>query len=81
MNIFTLDENSTQAEKNLVQDRLGFIGWFGMGGSVFQWNPELKIGFAFVPTCLHLFDIADLRAAELQKIVIECVLRNHNKEN
>ena len=24
--------------------RDGFYGWMGFGGSVFQWNPELKIG-------------------------------------
>ena len=40
------------------------LGWHGFGGSVFQWHPELKIGFAFLgaikqnmlatPTGLHL---------------------------
>ena len=25
--------------------RDGFYGWMGFGGSVFQWNPELKIGY------------------------------------
>ena len=35
--------------------REGFYGWFGYGGSVFQWNPVLKIGFAY--TCTYLFPV------------------------
>merc|ERR1712018_950676 len=56
--------NPTNGEKNLFQDRQGFIGWFGMGGSIFQWHPELKIGFAFVPTSLHWFDFDNVRGAK-----------------
>ena len=29
----------------------------GLGGSIFQWHPELEIGFAFVPTSLHILDL------------------------
>ena len=73
VNVYSLDENSTADEKIVANDRLGFIGWAGLGGSVFQWHPELKIGFAFVPTCLHWFDVANLRGGRLQKLVVECV--------
>ena len=51
--------------------------WNGMEGNsnvaVFLWHPELKIGFAFVPTCLHWFDVANLRGSRLQKLVVDCV--------
>ena len=73
VNIFTVDDNSTNDEKVVADFRNGFIGWAGLGGSIFQWHPELKIGFAFVPTCLHWFDVANLRGSRLQKIVVDCV--------
>ena len=30
--------------------RSGWYGWFGFGGSVMQWHPELEIGFAYIST-------------------------------
>ena len=36
--------------------REGYYGWLGYGGSVFQWHPELKIGFAY--TCTLLFPVS-----------------------
>merc|ERR1712037_344698 len=33
--------------------RDGYYGWIGYGGSVFQWHPKLKIGFAYVPTLME----------------------------
>ena len=43
-----------------VDERVGWYGWLGYGGSVFQWHPELKIGFGYTCTLLnavilHLF--------------------------
>ena len=73
VNIVTLEEDSTPEEMVTAEGRVGFIGWSGLGGSIFQWHPELKIGFAFVPSCLHWFDFANLRGAKLQKLVLECV--------
>ena len=73
VNVFTLDQSSIPDEIVTVQFRTGFVGWAGLGGSVFQLHPELKIGFAFVPTCLHWFDVANLRGARLQKLVLDCV--------
>ena len=66
-----MDKNTT-SDENIVSDlRNGFIGWAGLGGSVFQWHPELKIGFAFVPTCLHWFDVANLRFQDFKNF--DCV--------
>ena len=52
--------------------RSGFFGWMGFGGSCFQWNPQLKIGFAFVPTELEI-DLTNMRAGMLQEAVVRVV--------
>lgn len=31
---------------------------------MFQWDPELKIGFAFTPTLLHYLDIENGRGKD-----------------
>ena len=36
------------------KNREGYFGWFGYGGSIMQWHPELKIGFAFVNSILKI---------------------------
>ena len=56
--------------------RSGFFGWMGFGGSCFQWNPHLKIGFAFVPTELEV-DLTNMRAGMLQEAVVR-VVTNRN---
>jgi CubicO group peptidase (beta-lactamase class C family) len=53
--------------------REGFYGWMGLGGSVFQWHPESDIGFAFVPTSLHVLDLLNERGKLLQAAVLACV--------
>ena len=46
----------------------------GFGGSVFQWDPVLKIGFAFVPTELEV-DLTNMRAGVLQEAVVRVIAR------
>ena len=58
----------------MYKGREGFIGWMGFGGSVMQWHPELKIGFGYVPFDLNILDRKNVRGAELQRIVKECVV-------
>jgi hypothetical protein len=53
--------------------REGFVGWMGLGGSIFQWHPEHQIGFAFVPTALHVLDILNERGKIYQAEVLRCV--------
>ena len=48
----------------------------GLGGSIFQWHPEDEIGFAFVPTSLHLFDGMNERGKVYQAEVLRCVARS-----
>ena len=55
------------------EKREGFYGWYGFGGSVFQWQPELEIGFAFVPTLLFWSDIANNKAGQFQDIILKIV--------
>lgn len=49
----------------------GYVGWMGIGGSSMQWNPEHKIGFAYIPTDLSKFDFSNNRAARIQSICVE----------
>lgn len=59
-------------DRHIVSGREGFYGWMGLGGSIFQWHPELKLGFAFVPTALHTLDPLNERGKLFQKAAIEC---------
>ena len=52
--------------------RLGYYGWMGYGGSVFQWHPELKIGFGYVPTLMTWIDLTNNKARLLQGEVVKC---------
>jgi len=54
-------------------NRDGFYGWIGYGGSVFQWEPQLKVGFAYVPTLLEFHCMANRKGARLQEEVLRCV--------
>ncbi|MCX2980530.1 class A beta-lactamase-related serine hydrolase [Halieaceae bacterium IMCC14734] len=65
--------DSSAIQRDLNQGREGFYGWMGLGGSVFQWHPELDIGLAFVPTELHEMDFLNERAKAYQAEVLKCV--------
>jgi len=43
-----------------------------MSRSVFQWHPELKIGFGYVPTLLTWIDLTNNKARLLQEEVRKC---------
>ena len=66
---------SGSLERAFNTDREGFYGWMGFGGSIFQWHPEHEIGFAFVPTALHVLDILNERGKVYQAEVLRCVER------
>ena len=67
------------SSKEMLAQRDGYYGWMGYGGSVFQWHPELEIGFAYTPTLLAWYDLNNTRGGELQKEVVECVKRINQK--
>ena len=58
--------------------RQGYYGWMGYGGSVFQWHPELKIGFAYVPTLMNWIDLTNNKGRLLQGEVVKCAKRAEN---
>lgn len=73
VNIFKHVEHQEALTKHNNDCRQGFVGWMGLGGSVFQWHPEFNIGFGYVPTFLAYEDIGNERGAVLQKKVLDCV--------
>ena len=52
-------------EKAYTPYHEGFYGWYGAGGSVHQWNPELKIGFGFATSTLLQLDLTNSRSINL----------------
>ena len=65
--------DSNWLQRAFNQGREGFYGWMGLGGSLFQWHPEQEIGFAFVPTSLHMLDLMNERGKCYQNEVLRCV--------
>ena len=78
LNIFK-DPEVKQENAELV-GRDGFVGWMGFGGSVFQWHPEMKISFAYVPTLLDWTDVVNGKALKLQRTVLQCVKRKKRSD-
>ena len=66
-------QKSSRIEKALNTGREGFYGWMGLGGSLFQWHPQLKIGFGYVPTSLNILDLVNERGKAYQSEVLRCL--------
>lgn len=64
---------SSRLARSLNVGREGFYGWMGLGGSIFQWHPEKRIGFSFVPTGLHVLDILNERGKAFQSALVRLV--------
>ena len=64
---------SSPLESGLNNGREGFFGWMGLGGSLFQWHPEFRIGFGYVPTSLNVLDIVNERGKSYQAEMLKCV--------
>ncbi len=80
VNLFTEeDQQSTALERAANAGREGFYGWLGLGGSIFQWHPQYKIGFGYVPTSLNVLDLVNERGKAYQAEVLKCV-ENINKQ-
>jgi CubicO group peptidase (beta-lactamase class C family) len=67
------DDADSAMDKGLNRGREGYYGWMGLGGSIFQWQPERKIGFAYVPTSLNVLDLVNERGKAYQAEVVKCV--------
>ncbi len=66
-------QDATLIESGLNRGREGYFGWMGLGGSIFQWHPDHRIGFAYVPTSLNVLDIVNERGKAYQQEVVNCV--------
>lgn len=75
VNQFALEGRGNGLARAFNVGREGFYGWMGLGGSLFQWHPEHDIGFAFVPTSLHVIDILNERGKVYQAEVLRCAER------
>ena len=72
----SLTEYERHCTDQLNKGREGYYGWMGLGGSIFQWNPELKISIAYVPFELNIHDLHNTRGKMLQQAVTDCVKGN-----
>lgn len=63
----------TPMYRALHEGREGFYGWMGLGGSIFQWHPQHKIGFGYIPTSLNVMDLVNERGKAYQAEVVRCV--------
>lgn len=73
INLYQSEGRGGRLERAANSGRDGFYGWMGLGGSLFQWHPERKIGFAFVPTSLHVLDLVNERGKMFQQAVLASV--------
>jgi CubicO group peptidase (beta-lactamase class C family) len=79
---FTQTSNhSTLNEKGLNDGREGFYGWMGLGGSIFQWHPQCRIGFGYVPTSLNVLDLVNERGKAYQTEALRCVEEIRSRDN
>ena len=67
-----LPTDASPEQKLFVEGVEGCHGWFGYGGSIIQWHPEMKISFAFVPTFLYWIDLKNERGMNLLREVHRC---------
>lgn len=68
-----VDGSSFPLDSGFNDGREGFYGWAGFGGSIFQWHPEFRIGFGYVPTSLNAMDMANERGKTYQTEMLKCV--------
>ena len=76
VNHFVSMEDDQEVEKWFKHGHIGFYGWKGFGGSVIQWNPDLDIGFAYVPGTVVWYNPNS--AGNIQAEVTKCCNRLMN---
>ena len=59
------EKDNLKMTEQMYKGKDGWYGWFGFGGSLMQWHPELQIGFAYVPTDHICFDISNAKGTRL----------------
>ena len=69
-----------EGDKSVTPGRDGYYGWLGYGGSIFQWHPEYKVGFAFTPTLMEWYSPVNEKGRLLQGEVLKCIETMKNKK-
>ena len=64
-----------ESDKTETQGRDGYYGWLGYGGSIFQWHPQYKVGFAYTPTLLEWYSPLNNKGRLLQGEVLKCAAK------
>ena len=62
---------------NLIIDNVTFVGWTGMGGSIFFWNQEYKIGFGYCTNSMASFHPADNRSMSILRAIVKQVRKSY----
>ena len=57
----------------------GWYGFMGLGGSVFQWHPQERVSFAYIPTFLDWTDFTMDKGVTLRDTVFACILNLKNR--
>merc|ERR1719414_1727858 len=68
-----MDEPKNAKLKEMMRYLTGFVGWMGLGGSIFQWQPRKQVGFAYVPSLVDWTDLANIKGMNLQACVMRCI--------
>ena len=79
--IYTIPGVSDILDELANNKRDGWAGWAGMGGSVFQWHPELNIGFSYVPVEMLFVDAGNHKISTVQEILVDIVKKMKGGEN
>ena len=80
-NMYTIPNFSQKLIELSNDKRDGFCGWGGLGGSLFHFNPELKIGIGYVPTDMLVGDLVNYKISLIEEIVADIVRKNQNHQH
>ncbi|KAI9021366.1 beta-lactamase/transpeptidase-like protein [Hyaloraphidium curvatum] len=62
--------------ESMVGNDVTWHGWFGYGGSVFQWSKEHGLGFGYVPNRLRAGLLGDGRSAKIFDALLKAAVKN-----
>ena len=65
---------SNLVDPSFHRDMDGFVGWGGFGGSLFIWNPERRLGMAYVMNGLALNSLGGPRTDRIMR-TIQAILK------
>lgn len=66
--------------RDILMTNDGWVGFFGMGGSIFEWNPEEQISFGYVPFDYIIADGISTSGESIKNIVTQCVKKTYKEQ-